>query len=102
MIQNVKLSVTKKEGAVLYATDPQHSIRFPLDCEVQSTGKAVLPLADLLTLLRATKEKSLTLFAVCSAKTARIDVTGEQEKYALEAPASADEFPDVIPFQSAS
>ena len=63
-------------------------------------GKAVLPLRELLAILKATKEKSLALLAICSAKTARIDVTGEQEKYALEAPASADEFPDVIPFQS--
>jgi len=94
-IQDVKLVVSTMD-AFLYATNAKQSIRLPLWCEVFEAGKVVLPLQDVLKILKITKEKS---FHVYSGGKVHIDGVSGNESYTLDMSNKTDDFPDVLPFK---
>jgi DNA polymerase-3 subunit beta len=94
ILQNVKITVDKKTGVLLQATDTEIGIRLRLDeCDVLEKGEAILPTNLLKQILTESTEETLSMESSDSKTT----VSGYSAKYALDTQLP-DEFPDLEEF----
>ena len=98
VLQNVKISTTKK-NVLLQATDTEIGIRLHLDgCEVQAKGDAVLPTKVFKKMLQESTEPMLLI----ESEQEKVHVSGAKGRLYGFPTQSADEFPDVEDFSAAS
>ena len=90
ILHNVKIVTDKKKGAVIHATDKKTSINLPVDCEVIVPGESLIPIADCIKILAATKEKTVVIEYTNGRAT-----VGGKTRFDVPHP---DEFPNVIAF----
>ena len=95
ILQNIKLDVSK-ELTVLTATDMELGVRLDVpEVEVESTGKAVIPVSRLNMILRESSDDILTI----EADSEKTLVTGANSRFELSAH-NPDEFPEVASFEA--
>jgi len=99
ILQNVKIVVDKKVGAILMATDTAIGIRIRIDVDVSENGTAVLPIKTLRTILESSTEHTLTMENGHAER--RVFVYGETERHEL-CVHDPSEFPNVDDFTAES
>lgn len=95
ILQNIKLDVNE-QGTVLTATDMELGVRLNVpDVEVETAGKAVIPVARLNMILRESTDETLQI----DADSEKTLVTGANSRFELSAH-NPDEFPEVADFEA--
>jgi len=98
ILENVKIVADTCNGAVLYATDTEQSVRIRVDCEVVHNGAALLPIKEMLNILTESKQDRLWL----EVRKGKIVMWGEtcgQWEFEMQCP---DDFPDIETFAAES
>jgi len=94
----VKLKVTKTK-ATLHIANREQSILLPLCCTIEQAGQTMLPWTDLLSVLRHTKDK---MVSVDTLEAGQIAVLGQTLFYKVRNAANPDNNPDVVSFKHKS
>ena len=110
ILQNVKVVVDKKQGAVLHAvslTPEMTGIRIRVDVDVAESGSVLLPAKQFIDILKNAQDERLVLQHSKEVlhQAVRLEIDGEYsecpEHYELDTE-SPDEFPDIAEFTAES
>ncbi|GHT09673.1 DNA polymerase III subunit beta [Planctomycetales bacterium] len=94
ILQNVKITVDKKHGVMLQATDTEFGVRlFVADCDITEKGEAILPTGKIKAILTECPGSTLTL----EGTETKTSVSSFQSKWTLDTQ-SPDEFPNIEEF----